>query len=249
MDVDIRGESGPSGRGKMIVLEGAVQIIKMDGEDMGRTFVIPFDKVFWPLPENLAPNTVYEPAYFRLSSEGDALYQVSPMGTETRTKFIVRYSGIERDQETGEPRMYDSGGRAIRFKNGHQGWIPEHQIIPMQLEILNTEWKGGYLRHRAVWVFQPRGDGTTKIVGRGRWWSGWARQMESLLRCAGFDFQNENIPWSDDPYVILEALDQKLLETRPPFEVVVNEKGYTKDFEKLADGVVIPGVTDVANAG
>jgi hypothetical protein len=235
MKTDVKFDRGPSGKGELRCLKNGVKIVAEDGkiyED------ISYDAVYCPLPEDAGQGKSYSPVYFRLNKGEDALYQVSPWGTETENEFFVRYVWIPHKEDEA-PSTYMQKGKEVRYPSGYRDWKPERESFNIELEVIAGKMKGLYLKPSFGYMFvEDEETGKAMIEGHGSWFGRWASDLITLMRHAGFDFQSDSIEWSDNPSAVLSQLHEVLSNKDVPFRVkVVN--GWVREFGGIPDGISI----------
>jgi hypothetical protein len=231
---DIQFESGKSGYGELRCLKNFIKIIDAK---TNKPYEIEYDQVLCALPDGYNPRKTYSPVFFKLNSTATACYDLRPYGSDENRKFIARYKWIPR-KDGERPKLYTAKGRDVTYKNGFVDWVPEHDQFNVEFEILTGDFKGLPVRGSYSYQFDEDEDGSFMIVGHGKWYAGWAQEVDNLLMRCGFDFQSDNIPWSDDPADVLEHLDAILADRAKPVEITV-VKGWVRDIENIADGLTI----------
>lgn len=216
-------ESGTSKKGVASLRKTAEYIIvKLDGH----TYEIPYEDAPKILPEG-------EEVFVRIwdSNTGPVLNEARPAGGS----HVVRFKQFGRDLqgETDIPMPWVMKGGPRKTKTGKTWVAPDKLVFTAELEILVEPHKGILIPLLLDYLFEQYEDtGHTMIRGSGKA----AQRVVKFMELAGFDWNTDDVEWSENVLPALEAL----LSTKDKiFMVTMTGTGYPDSLSELPAGVTL----------
>lgn len=234
-------ETGPKGQGELRILKGEgdadfkLKIIDAAGIVKGE---FDPDQCFAPLPVDVAPRKIYSPIFFKLSGDGQAIFELRPYGAPREDKFIVRFNRLpHKDGE--EPDHYLSEARDIVWLNPKTNKkVPLHfdamEKFNALLSIVTGKYKGMDIKVTLAYMFEEDElDGGIWVNGKGKEFD----LLESFLTQAGYDWDSDSMEHTPNILPQLDVILQERAEDNI-FEVRL-AKGWPKEFQSLPEGMAI----------
>ena len=200
-------EYGPQGLGDLRVSktkDGRVSSIKIvaAGDDK-----IAAQTVFAIAPENVKPGVITESKkgiWFSLSLDETELFEIRPWDGLHPVK-IKEFTRTEENADFPEPYVKRGRPGQKRLPNGKiSKWPapPDELRFTAVLEIMGGEFKGYTVKYWLPYIFE-RGEGNVaKVKTRS---TKRLERLQEFLRLAGWDAQNEDIPFSENVLPFLES--------------------------------------------
>jgi len=222
---EVTYEQGPKGECEVRILkDGTIRIAAYDGG----TYDI--EEANALVPVVLAGKNLY----FRLNKGETHLYDLRPYGSETENTFIVRHKWIP-EGEDGVPETFNQPGREVTWRNPADGkvrkwWDAGGEKFNVEMEIVTGKYKGMTFKKTLDYTFREDEDtGNMMLKGKGKP----ARDTETYLTLAGYDWSHDEVPRSAN---ILPALNALLADRNGVFQVKV-EKGWVKEMFSAPEGM------------
>lgn len=223
----VRKNTGVSGLAEVRVLEKLLRVIFLADKD---TYEV--NKNGWDRPTGIYNIT--------LSKGNDEIKFVSPPGggDPFLVKFLEFGNRIGKTETTpGVPDIKMKPGGMRPSKNGGSYYQPDEPVASAKLIVVGKgPYKGLSVPYELPYVFAQY-PGTMIAMTNGS--AGQNKKWEDFLRAAGFDFTNDEIPWSTN---VLPSLEVLLQSRDKVFTMRLNEKGYVaKDgIGTLPDYLITP---------
>jgi len=231
MRKDTAFETGPKGLGEFqFVEEGLVQVVN----EAGIIYQITPDKVLTPLPE-MAVGDRLQQVYFRLNSDEDTLYDLRPFGDPIAPPwFIARYKRAPH-KEGEAPTHYFKDERTVNYvdeRGKPRSFVdPACEQFNVMAEIISGPFKNCEVKiHLGYFYFEDTQEGGTRWRGKGSI----GTFTDAFLTQAGFDWNNDTIPFSDN---VVPQVDE-ILTARAPvhaFKIKI-KKGWVKEVQPVEEG-------------
>lgn len=176
--------------------------------------------------EDKVPSTLNSSGRMNISlnRDGDAIWSCFP----AEGSFKCRFAGFPH-AEGEEPAPKDKPGATRTGKGGGMYTVQPYRQITFLMEITAGKFEGMTVPVFAHYLFAPyENTGLAWIYGAPKK----KAQLEDILRTLGLDFQNDNLPFSDN---VLPAL-QKILLDRKKDVLVRVQNGWAQDLSELPDG-------------
>lgn len=223
---DITFESGAKGRCTSKKYSGGIRLtVTEEGPNEGTIYEIKKDNISVPATIS-APNM-----FFKLSSDDNFLYNLHPYGEwkdmddNYDTIFTVHITGMPRKKDAPDPMFWTRQGRLAPWGK----WQPEALMFTIFTQILEPKkYKGLQIPGTFLYGFDRDELGNMKVVGIGTD----ATKLEALMNLGGFDWIEDEIPYSNNVLPDLEAL---FLDRDRPF-VVRMRKGYINKLLRVREG-------------
>jgi hypothetical protein len=173
--------------------------------------------------------------YFRLNKNETHLYDLRPYGTETENTFIVRHKWIPHGEDS-VPESFNQPGREVVWRNPatnkvQKWWDPGGEMFNVEMEIVTGKYEGMTFKQTLLYCFKEDDDGNMMLSGKGKP----ARQTETYLTLAGYDWSHDVLPYSAN---ILPALDAVLQDRTNIFQVKI-AKGWVKEMFSAPEGMKV----------
>jgi len=213
---------GPAGAASVKVLKKSVRVAFESG-------------MVWEGTVDDAPKGIFTTpkAFVSLDAGETKIRGFRPYEGKFLCNFVDIYCRTDDDGDEQPPEPVLVEAKQISWTKGgktQSATIPTHQEFTAVLELVGSEWEGTKAFLNLWYMFEDDGTGAAMQVGRGSE----IDKVNKFLKCAGFDFVNDGLKYSDN---VLPAL-RKLLKTKGPHEFLVEfGKGYTKGVEDLPVGL------------
>lgn len=213
--------------GTLKVLKSGLIIQTLDGERIRISEEgIPEGMVLPPVGSEIANCTI------RLNGTSDVIWGWGPVKGKFIARFVEFAAGRDEDgnKELPEPRFQQGGYHPTKTGKG-RWYAPDKYTFTPILEILNGDFKGCRIGVFLDYAFE-RDSSNNAYINAGKKMQ---EMIENFLVNAGFDMENEDIPYSENILPDLQMILAKRSKKNTMWIEV--EGGYVKVIDEVPAGM------------
>jgi hypothetical protein len=222
----VEKQKGPTGRAEVRVLKDEIKVIDLDSHEVHHIS-----------PDDIGTDTVVKSGhnlFYRLSTDGTKLYGLNPWDGNHFMRVKAFLPPPRSEGQTIPASYVLPGGQVMAGREGRGSWVTrDRSVFNVLFEIVGGEFEGMSAVKMFTYMFRAGQDDLVEMVGGG---GKDYKALDEFLTAAGFDWDKDNVPFSNN---ILPDL-QTLLKKRAVVFLGKFENGWLTSFSKPPAGMAPP---------